>query len=919
MTAQLKMNVIAARTNVQVVKVKHRCEVAQSAFNRRRPTADVPTNEECELVQRESPRRVATASKQAEVTLLSVKNIYPTDTDYGEHAAAFLSGNFTPVGRECTAVLSDVRDQDQILKNDRVQLTGTIPVDFPTGQFAYVGPNPKFPLNHYKKWGDGPGQRASGLGIGWHHWFEGDGMIFALTFKADGSIIYRNRYVRTDSWKLESMRQTRIFRPLMNADGATFLYNAACNFVETGSFLKDSANTALFYYAGKMLSLQDTQDPWEVDPHTLKTVGRCTFNGSFPLKLPFTAHPKIAPSNGDMIFFGFNPVSPPHCTIGAITPSGNVRALKPLWSSIVGSIFMHDFVVTNKYTILYEGSMDIEPVRQIIGRHPLQYNENRIARFGLLPRDEVNSKHGDVVWYDCSSAQSVFHFVNAWEEIDENDNLVIVIIGVREDGFFHNALKAKGARDWIKSATLKQEPIPRMHEWRISVGSGAVEETFLFNIAVETPRINDAYGGKRNRYAYAGRIHTESLVEDAQLKFNGIVKFDLHERKQQVYEHAPGIYGMEPQFIAREDADSEDDGWLVMYIHDENGPDLGTSYCAIFDARNIMAGPLAKIAVPERVPYGAHALWMPLSNSTEATLSSSAANTYQSVKINAPKKYAFRAEQIEDLLKAVTVGVARGASGLFMHGWRPGVKKDSPEYYSFARSFGMRLAEQGRVGSVRKKEILDEIYTGFPASPKLVLYDIEGNSECKVVREALSILDICCLIKPCPHGAVRHQGEAAALVHNTETVKFPVLLDVSTGDVFSGAKEILNHLYIVYLDGARPPSHLSTKAADIALRVGGKKEVDSCYASPTKMPVVPLTLWAYEASPFCAVVRDKLCEMELPYILRPCARASVRRDQLQKRTGTFQVPYLEDPNTNVNLFESAEIIEYIESQYGVES
>jgi glutathione S-transferase len=45
----------------------------------------------------------------------------------------------------------------------------------------------------------------------------------------------------------------------------------------------------------------------------------------------------------------------------------------------------------------------------------------------------------------------------------------------------------------------------------------------------------------------------------------------------------------------------------------------------------------------------------------------------------------------------------------------------------------------------------------------------------------------------------------------------------------------------------------------------------------------------------------------------------VRRDQLQKRTGTFQVPYLEDPNTNVNLFESAEIIEYIESQYGVES
>ena len=73
---------------------------------------------------------------------------------------------------------------------------------------------------------------------------------------------------------------------------------------------------------------------------------------------------------------------------------------------------------------------------------------------------------------------------------------------------------------------------------------------------------------------------------------------------------------------------------------------------------------------------------------------------------------------------------------------------------------------------------------------------------------------------------------------------------------------------------------------------------------------------AYEASPFCTLVRKKLCQLELPYVLHPCARGSVRRDALQRRTPfEFQVPYLEDPNTEVSLFESDDIVQYLEEQY----
>lgn len=87
------------------------------------------------------------------------------------------------------------------------------------------------------------------------------------------------------------------------------------------------------------------------------------------------------------------------------------------------------------------------------------------------------------------------------------------------------------------------------------------------------------------------------------------------------------------------------------------------------------------------------------------------------------------------------------------------------------------------------------------------------------------------------------------------------------------------------------------------------------YARPSVPVAKPLQLWAYEASPFCALVRETLSALEIPYVSQPCARGSTRRTTLQRRAGTFQVPYLEDPNTGVAMFESAEIIEYLRASY----
>ncbi|MFT5580178.1 MAG: carotenoid cleavage dioxygenase-like enzyme, partial [Paraglaciecola psychrophila] len=66
-------------------------------------------------------------------------------------------------------------------------------------------------------------------------------------------------------------------------------------------------------------------------------------------------------------------------------------------------------------------------------------------------------------------------------------------------------------------------------------------------------------------------------------------------------------YGGEAVFAPRIGAQTEDDGYLVSFVHDEK---TDQSECLIIDAQDIAAGPVATIIMPFRVPYGFHAGWV---------------------------------------------------------------------------------------------------------------------------------------------------------------------------------------------------------------------------------------------------------------------------------------------------------------------
>jgi glutathione S-transferase len=199
-----------------------------------------------------------------------------------------------------------------------------------------------------------------------------------------------------------------------------------------------------------------------------------------------------------------------------------------------------------------------------------------------------------------------------------------------------------------------------------------------------------------------------------------------------------------------------------------------------------------------------------------------------------------------------------------------------------------------------------------PARP-LEVYEFEACPFCRKVREALSMLDLEAQIRPCPKGGERFR-ETVRL--RGGKAQFPWLVDPNTGREMYESDDIVSYLFSTYGTGRRPwslafgPFATATAALASAWRPGAGGR-----ALPSRAPREPLELWSFEASPYCRLVREALCSLELPYLLHNVAKGSPSREAFVRRSGRMQVPWLHDPNTSVSMFESAEIIAYLERTY----
>jgi glutathione S-transferase len=202
--------------------------------------------------------------------------------------------------------------------------------------------------------------------------------------------------------------------------------------------------------------------------------------------------------------------------------------------------------------------------------------------------------------------------------------------------------------------------------------------------------------------------------------------------------------------------------------------------------------------------------------------------------------------------------------------------------------------------------------------PRLLeLWEFENCPYCRKVREVLSELDLDYVARPLPHG---HPGwrEFAGREGKHQV---PFLVDPNTGRRLYESDDINAYLNATYGNGRRAGWVLPIPAlvddAISALASGARIGRGTAYRGrPLPAGYQNLTLYNMEGSPYCRKVREVLSELALPYVVRNLPKGSPKRDELVRRGGKMQVPYLVDPNRGHELYESDDIVTHLEKEYG---
>ena len=454
-------------------------------------------------------------------------------------ANPFLQGNFGPYRAE-----GDHAD---------LKVIGEIPREL-TGTYYRNGPNPRFePMGKY-------------------HWFDGDGMIHAVTLR-DGKASYANRWVRSRGLE-EEIAAGKALYPGIN-DLATL--------TEAPRF-KNTGNTNIVQHAGRLLALMEGALPTRLQQGTLATVGEYDFGGK--LQTAMTAHPKFDPETGEMLFFGYAPF-PPYLTYHVADSQGNLlrsEAIDLEWPSMI-----HDFSTTRDHVIFILCPLVFSLENLAKTGKVFSWEAERGVRLGVMPRSGGNA---DVKWFQTDPGY-VFHPMNAWA-----DGKRVVLDVARFD-----RLSFMEPPEVQRAVTEDVNPHP--HRWTLDLDAGTVKSERLDDVIAEFPRIDDRLNGLPFRYGY-----TAASLGDRGFggtpSFDTVLKYDTHTGKREQHRF-PGKGCGEAAFVPKSPTAGEDEGYLMTFVYD---PEKDGSEFVLLDARDVGGEPVARVQMPHRVPYGFHGNWV---------------------------------------------------------------------------------------------------------------------------------------------------------------------------------------------------------------------------------------------------------------------------------------------------------------------
>lgn len=393
------------------------------------------------------------------------------------------------------------------------------------------------------------------------HWFLGHGMLHGIRLGDGQAQWYRNRYIQTA------------------------LRDAGTDDLTPTDPVSSFSNVSQVYHAGKLLTLGEIGLPYEVNPGDLSTAGVYTFGGE--LNGSMTAHPKIDPVSGHMLFFGYS-FAPPFLTFYEADASGVLIRAENI--TLPASVMIHDFAITEDYLLFYDLPVVFDIDLAIGGStFPYRWDDEHVPRIGVMPRTGGDA---DMVWFEVNNG-FIFHTMNAYQN-PANAREIVLHASRIDAPFWEN-----GNQDLSKPSYLT--------EYRFDLDAMQVSEARINDVPLDFGQLNKSLTGRPYRYGYgvdfSGAPGPGGLPET-----RGIIRHDHQSGNYERHDPGAGLHVGEALFVPDESAAGELDGWLLFLAFNEarNQSDL-----VVVDARDFTGAPVARVELPYRVPFGFHGVWVP--------------------------------------------------------------------------------------------------------------------------------------------------------------------------------------------------------------------------------------------------------------------------------------------------------------------
>ncbi|MCJ1392915.1 hypothetical protein MMC18_005787 [Xylographa bjoerkii] len=377
-----------------------------------------------------------------------------------------------------------------------------------------------------------------------------------------------------------------------------------------------------------------------------------------------TAHPRVDPITSELISF-HSTFAPPYIHYSIIPATQNRIAKTPLLepvrlltapvAGISSAKMMHDFGVSRHHTVIMDLPLSLDPLNLAKNRPAVSYDPTARSRFGVFPRYQPNN----VRWFETNPC-CIFHTANTWESMDlsskgRNQATAVNMLACR----LTSASLVFSAGDIAAPIPSAEIPIENQetdqcrlyyyqfpldadtnlirHQWALSAvpfefpslceSKSMTAAKFIYGCSVSDSSFGAALG-RAVKIDSLVKMNVEELISrglrNPPTQIKGCVDMrtvgEILASKEQdnpikIFKMPPGWYAQESRFVPREAGTSEDDGWLVSYVFDES--QLGSdgecrpdakSELWIIDAKN-MTDIVAKVQLPQRVPYGLHGSW----------------------------------------------------------------------------------------------------------------------------------------------------------------------------------------------------------------------------------------------------------------------------------------------------------------------